>query len=264
MPRPGDGRATLTWVAKEDFCEGGRSALSPESQKAARREQVWGRAFREEVTASAEAEAGPNQASSGAKDVPGGLRSEETGLGRRPLDQAACRRLGKATWLSGGRGSWTQGTTDGSETSAYLHLQGIRGGFCERIQGGHPRHRVGEGGPAVRLQPQEQQAMQRRVSPALGAHVPEADAAVPLGACHKHGHREWVGRRWSTCFGWEGDAPGSCSFSTHPAPFDPVSQGWEWDPHPSHLRSLLALRPSTSQLSPQNCDCLSDVFLSLA
>lgn len=33
VPRPGDGRATLTWVAKEDFCEGGRSALSPESQR---------------------------------------------------------------------------------------------------------------------------------------------------------------------------------------------------------------------------------------
>ena len=36
--------------------------------------------------------------------------------------------------------------------------------------------------------------MQRRVPPALSAHVPEADTAVPLGACHQHSHRAWAAR----------------------------------------------------------------------
>lgn len=45
-----------------------------------------------------------------------------------------------------------------------------------------PRHRVGAGGSALRLQPQVQQAGQRRVPHALRPHLPKAVPAGPLEA----------------------------------------------------------------------------------
>lgn len=40
---------------------------------------------------------------------------------------------------------------------------------------GQPWIRVGEGGPTLRLQPQNQQAVQGRVAHALSPHIPETD-----------------------------------------------------------------------------------------
>lgn len=58
--------------------------------------------------------------------------------------------------------------------------QGGRGGYDIWSRWEQPRHRVGAGGAAVRLQPQVQQAGQRRVPHALRPHFPEAVSARPL------------------------------------------------------------------------------------
>lgn len=63
-----------------------------------------------------------------------------------------------------------------------MSLQGLGGSIPEGVQGGHPRLRVGEGGPALRFQSQEQQAEQGCLADALGAHLPQTDAPVPLAA----------------------------------------------------------------------------------
>lgn len=53
-----------------------------------------------------------------------------------------------------------------------------------------PGHRVGAGGSALRLQPQVQQAGQRRVAHALRAHLPQTVPACPLGSHVCSGHHD--------------------------------------------------------------------------
>ena len=69
--------------------------------------------------------------------------------------------------------------------------------------------------------------MQRRVPPALGAHVPEADTTVPLGACHQHGRQAGAGpgRVGAAASARVGKTPPVAA--TQPIPFLPISQGWE-------------------------------------
>ncbi|XP_025050073.1 clathrin light chain B isoform X2 [Alligator sinensis] len=58
--------------------------------------------------------------------------------------------------------------------------KGLGGSLPEGVEGGGPGHGVGEGGAALRLQPQEQQAEQGRLPHALGAHLPQTDAPGAL------------------------------------------------------------------------------------
>lgn len=60
--------------------------------------------------------------------------------------------------------------------------QGGRGGHDLGPGREQPGHRVGAGGPALRLQPQVQQAGQRRVAHALRAHLPQTVPTCPLGS----------------------------------------------------------------------------------
>lgn len=59
-------------------------------------------------------------------------------------------------------------------------VQGSRGGYDFRSRRQQPRHRVGAGGSALRLQPKVQQAGQRCVSHALRPDLPETIPVGPL------------------------------------------------------------------------------------
>ena len=107
--------------------------------------------------------------------------------------------------------------------------------------------------------------MQRRVPPALGAHVPEADTAVPLGVCQQHGRQAGAGpgrggaaalARGRKCL------PQLLHSLFRSSPSPGAGKG---NPHPLTHHSLTAQGPSPSHLLSVHkiVTVLPDVFFFL-